>query len=82
MVSLENVVWSGKVFNDLGWAVQAQLESLLHGDTEPENYNRNALFLIKEYLDDIEFMIKDTDTLVDAQELLKDLLANDEVTGG
>jgi len=41
---LEEIIEICKEYQNLGWAIQDQLDDIVSGKTDPENYNLNALY--------------------------------------
>ena len=42
------------MYQDLGWAVQEQLQTLLENEYEPLSLNENAVAMIKKFGEDIQ----------------------------
>lgn len=52
-MNLEDFITAARKYQDLGWAVQEQLDGLLAGD-DPDDMNPDALEMIGELLADLE----------------------------
>lgn len=80
-MTIERFIKLAKRYNELGWAIQNQLDQVL-GNAELGTLNDNALMVIADFLDEAGDELNDEAASIAAEEIREHLDRPEDWTGG